>query len=505
MSSHHDTTVLEQPLQTFTAAQVTSSPDEDYQPLPEGCWTFPFHGNCPKCRHHHRAFEVQVKVSRDAGHVSYVYCEKCGHKWVAFGGRNSTRISLLSTTTSESDSTDKQVHYSLVQIVKLAAAKKALGTLPESPSPTIFRRNSKAASSSGSLRAFASSDIPAIRSPSPRVDEASHERSKSVEQTPANTKGHTRLLRKRDRTVQLFSELKFKLTTQISRLRRAQLKLKLKLPHKQPASSTGQLKHSHTRAPQTTTLIDVPADDPPATVHEQSVLGDEAVGATESVRDEVEKPTGRLTDMVIFIAELDKELLASLDEQERIKWMRKTYTEYKNRKKTTLQCSSITETSTTPLGPPLSGFSNRRSAEVFGAGFHHIEGLDGIVRRHSIATSDGASERWWDMDENTVVSVAATSGATPLQRPRPETGLPPAIPDRSPMNQTHRRSRQSLELHLHNRIRSLSSLRGNAGSRLSQGSITVHGSMTNIPQMLAQYDERRSSNPRPPLPRPTSS
>ncbi|KAH7406766.1 hypothetical protein DE146DRAFT_648372 [Phaeosphaeria sp. MPI-PUGE-AT-0046c] len=501
-SSHQSTAALEDNLATGT--QDTIPPSEHYKPLPQGCWILEFHGNCPRCRHHHRAAEVQVKVTEDPGQVSYVRCEKCQEKWAAFGGRNTTRISLLSTTTTEPDNMDRAFRYSLVQIVKVAVAKASLGTLPESSSLELSLQPSETASTSAGPHALVSPNGPAAHSPPEGADDIYQEQHQSLAQIQTTPKKQqTKLLRKRDRTIDFFFNLKIKLTNQLSRFRKAQRKLKV--PSQQPAESVRQSEQSQVQTAQCPTQNAGAVIEIPATEQTRSVLDEETVGATDSTHYDADKPTARLAEVVTFIAKLDKDVLASLNDQERVEWMRKTYTEFKNRNKTSLRYSSITETSITPWSPPMPDFLNRRSAEVFGAGLHHIEGLNDIVRRHSIATSDGASERLWDLDDSTAVSVALTSGAAPMQRPRPEIGLPPSFLDRLSIIQTHRRSRRSLELSLHSRVGSLTSLPGHARSRLSQGSMTVYGSMTNIPEMLSHYHGRRTSNPEPSLPRPTSS
>jgi DNA-directed RNA polymerase subunit M/transcription elongation factor TFIIS len=119
-SSSTSTTLLEELIRSDTS--LLQSHDQ-YEPLPEGRWTIAFQGNCPKCHHYNKA--LQVRVTSDFSQVSYVHCERCQDKWVAFGGRNSTRTSLLSTTMTEADIVERGARYSLVDIVKLAQQKAA--------------------------------------------------------------------------------------------------------------------------------------------------------------------------------------------------------------------------------------------------------------------------------------------------------------------------------------------------------------------------------------------
>jgi hypothetical protein len=106
-------------------------------PLPPGFYTLPIHGNCPRCHHYHRAATINVRVSGDSSRPSHVYCEKCKEKWLAFGGGNSTRISLLSTQTTEPDLLELDFRKELIGMVRSVtsiASPLALASVPEQPS-----------------------------------------------------------------------------------------------------------------------------------------------------------------------------------------------------------------------------------------------------------------------------------------------------------------------------------------------------------------------------------
>ncbi|KAF2466241.1 uncharacterized protein BDR25DRAFT_359606 [Lindgomyces ingoldianus] len=112
-------------------------------PISPGFYKLPIHGNCPRCHHRHKA--ATIKVSRDLSQVSHVYCERCGEKWLAFGGGNSTRISLLSTQTMDPDPNDVDFRSTLIEMVRSLTAvgsTAALASVPESPSRIPSREQS---------------------------------------------------------------------------------------------------------------------------------------------------------------------------------------------------------------------------------------------------------------------------------------------------------------------------------------------------------------------------
>lgn len=102
----------------------TEIPDDHYRPLPPGCWTLPFHGDCPHCRHHHSGVEVRVTIAEDPSQVSHVRCERCQLKWAAFGGRNTTRLSLMSTASTYPDVDDRDDRENLGDVVQETVAAK---------------------------------------------------------------------------------------------------------------------------------------------------------------------------------------------------------------------------------------------------------------------------------------------------------------------------------------------------------------------------------------------
>lgn len=115
--------------------------------MPPGVYTVPIHGNCPRCHHYHQA--ATIRVSGDSSHVTNVNCEKCDSRWLSFGGRNSTCISLLSTQSVELDQEEKQVRETLINMVRsvtsmssIASPTAALASVPELDSPGPSRQQS---------------------------------------------------------------------------------------------------------------------------------------------------------------------------------------------------------------------------------------------------------------------------------------------------------------------------------------------------------------------------
>lgn len=87
----------------------TASTDDGYHPLPPGTWTVPFHGNCPRCRHHHRRVEVRIAIAQDRSQAAHIRCERCNEKWAVFGSSNTTQISLLSASSTDPDVNDREL------------------------------------------------------------------------------------------------------------------------------------------------------------------------------------------------------------------------------------------------------------------------------------------------------------------------------------------------------------------------------------------------------------
>ncbi|KAF2735653.1 hypothetical protein EJ04DRAFT_511607 [Polyplosphaeria fusca] len=92
------------------------------QRMPSGLYELPIHGNCPTCRHRHRAALVKVRMSRSR--IGHVRCEQCRRKWIAFGdpNPNATCTSLLSSMTNEPDPIEMDFRSTLYEMVRSLSA-----------------------------------------------------------------------------------------------------------------------------------------------------------------------------------------------------------------------------------------------------------------------------------------------------------------------------------------------------------------------------------------------
>jgi hypothetical protein len=462
---------------------------EKYEPLPPGCWTLDFHGNCPRCHHHNRALQVHVRVTQDARHVSYVHCERCQDRWAAFGGRNSTRISLLSSTTTEPDLAARGVRYSLIDIVNLATGKVPLDTLPESLSPAPSRQSSvKEHTASKS-----SADFPTPRtsipiehtevSPTPIIQSHQHLEVNTCDAAlPATIRGNTR---------QLISILKAKVTKRFPILHRSSLKQRTSFL-KPPGLSARQIEKSPIRTPPVEGLDTVSAAPSTAAARSQKIPFDRR---TSDFQGKVVEPSKRIAEVVTFVASLDKSTLNSMSEEGRTEWMREQYTAFKARKKkhiAPLSMSTIVHEST-PTEPPPSPPRRleRISIEMLGIGARFegmtiFESLEAAFRRGSITISEATSEAPSAPDENTLVSSHRNSSQNRLQRLRHGLGRPQSLPNTLPSSSRLRPAiRNSYDALVAGRGSSTWSIRGQSTSRFSQVS-TLNSSTMSVDQSVSQ-------------------
>ncbi|KAF2849093.1 hypothetical protein T440DRAFT_427208, partial [Plenodomus tracheiphilus IPT5] len=95
---------------------------DQFKPMPIGRWLLDFHASCPRCHHYHHAAKLKIDNTCDKSKVSPIMCENCKEHWVAFGGRNTTQLSLLSVLTAGPDPVEREVHRMLVQMVRSVTA-----------------------------------------------------------------------------------------------------------------------------------------------------------------------------------------------------------------------------------------------------------------------------------------------------------------------------------------------------------------------------------------------
>ncbi|KAF2034074.1 hypothetical protein EK21DRAFT_85869 [Setomelanomma holmii] len=462
--------VIPLPTQPLRQDTCSSSSSELYPPIPFGRWTLPFHGNCPRCRHYHKAVLVKVNLRPDPKQVSYVRCEKCKEKWAAFGGRSATQISLLSDTTTEPDQMEKELKYSLIEMVRAATNVASLGAIAEPPtqgpshepsttSPEAEQANTNRVEEHESLHHDDLDQLPRVCT-YPTVEVANE----------ANI---------RSRPFQLASKLRRSVSARLSQPHREVLRKFLPGSSRNKISAR-KLEKSPVRVP--------PAATPPAVV--SSFDASEPVSSREIATDHhvtapsvtdfaLPGPSELHTEVVAYIQTLDTSTLPSMSEHERASWMREIYTAFKARQKgqaKLLGYSKVVETSAQQPQPPLEP-SSQLSLEVSNMTelFREIEAGS---RVSTFTISDGYSEAHMSSEENNV--AVQPQLLRHLQQERRGSGpqRPQSVPNapRSPPV-SHHRTRYSVDLlrqhDADNNIASAPRQGSPAPSRLSQTSTAI--------------------------------
>jgi hypothetical protein len=489
---------------TFPLRQGASSSNEtdNYKPLPIGNWTLPFHGNCPRCHHHHEAVQVRIKITRAPGEMSYIHCDKCESKWAGFGDRNSTQISLLSSATTETDSIETAVRYKLIDIVKIASAKATLQTLSE-----VTNLGTSSPSSTAKEALDLSAPGQTLTTSSKHQDTGLI--TELVSTPPCSTRAVI-VARQRSTLSRLLSRAKVRLSARIPMLHR---------DHAQQTKESLRPSSSHTKHINNSTVPNsLAADEGPIAgleacvePHIREISDDLGSVLFDKSNGTAAKPVGRMAEVADFIRSLDTTVLDSMNDTEREMWMRKNYSKFKARnKKSTapLGLSPIVESSVSNEPPRSLERIDRRSTEVFGAGAHvncHIEGLGSIetpLRRTSLVISEGTSDDPLSSDDstfvNTVVSTIRNTAPPRLEQLRRGMNVeqPHSMPNASRLpRRGHQRGRGSLD---------------SRGVPLwSQNSPTIHGSTASLQrtwseEAVQQYGDlegadSESADQQPPL------
>jgi hypothetical protein len=380
---------------------------DGYEPLPPGRWEVPFHGNCPRCHHYHRAVQIHINVTSDSRHVNYIHCEHCQNRWAAFGGRNSTRVSLLSTTTNELDPVHEEVRYSFYDIVKMATAKAAIGALREQSHPGPSRQPTHGLPFDSEVHTSLACQEP--HKPAPQTEHGSKieasQKQKCRDSTASPAVQQAIAARGRSSTGRLFSKIKVKLGINFGWLHRRRKEQTVSSSNP-PAMTPRQFQKSSVKLAPPTSLGLLMADEPDSRHQMHSISSpNEAV-----IPDSPGNRRIRLYEVVDFIRSLDKTVLDSLTDSEREQWMRKAYAEFKARRnRKPLLLSPVVETNCTePLSLRRERLG-RYSSELFGAGAH-AEGFEAVAlrRRNSLAISAHS------VPEYSLITSLSTPG--PLQR-----------------------------------------------------------------------------------------
>ncbi|KAL5117941.1 hypothetical protein ACEQ8H_004086 [Pleosporales sp. CAS-2024a] len=392
---------------------------------------------------------------------------------------NSTQMSLLSTNTTEPDLVAQEVRYKLIDIVNLAIAKAAVGTLSKSTGSPRSSRQSGEASANANLGSSTSSTHSLRQESPPEIEQdgaPGSTMSASVEPT---------LKFNRRRQMKYFlSEMKRRWKARMSKFHDGYT-TNISDSHRQEKMSARQFEKSpSTDAARTS--VDPVADrllvEPPSRlVYGSRLTPTDGTGTT--------RPT-KLAEVATFIASLDSTVLDAMNDEERKSWMRKSYTEYKahnRRSKSQLALSPIVENS---VVSELPAQFNRGSEDVRYAG-GLFSGIEDISYRHS-TSSETSFDALSFFDDSIVSNPAATAhGSTPqshLYRLRRgiNTQRPQSMPNSTSIPRyLHQRGRGSFDSRSYRGNGSTLSLRAQPASPRSQGSMTLNESNISLCQTLS--------------------
>jgi DNA-directed RNA polymerase subunit M/transcription elongation factor TFIIS len=460
-----------------TRDTFSSDSSAPYEPLPQGRYKIAVHGNCPLCHHRHSGAEVKIKVTADVSHVSRVKCEVCGQTWAAFGGRNATVISLLSTTSTESDEMAKEVRLRLIDVVKMATAQAAssLGTVPEQ------------------LTYQPAQEPPAVSSShentlTPRSLEISIPATAVEKELPARLDGNPQSASKHSNGLRRsLSKLRKSITRRIPTSFRVSIQQRI-TSIKGPSKTLRQMEKSPVNT--------APAGDQ-GVRGESSIKTDTHHGIEFAHLSRVTLPEGnvpgpatRFTDVASFLRDLDKSQLPFMDDKQRAAWLRRNYTDFKNRNQkhqTSLTISEVLGTSTDPYVPAESWDDRSLYVRATGAGFNRLGRVDSnnsSRERSSLSISDRFSEAPTVYDDITDDSVSG-SFRGPLQRLRGEMQRPLSLPGATQASPLLRDLfRNSLPSSRSNGVEGTSTARDQEPVRWSQGA--AYGGSTDVHDFASQ-------------------
>lgn len=415
---------------------TTSSRGHTPTPIPPGFYTLPVHGNCPRCHHHHKAATINVRISKDYSRVSHVYCEKCKEKWLAIGGGNSTRISLLSTQTTEPDLVENDFRSALIDMVRSVtsiASPAALASVPEQPSGGPSggpSRDHSVRSHKDDIHESARPESPGIASGLTEHGQGTStvHAKKSItdsERKEEGTSSDTRrakniLLRLKDRILVL-KKLQLR---QLMRSKKKEVKMTWRGRGKLPV-----VKVEETDSKATTSEV------PKLEQTREATHGD----AKTTIEDDKQpKPEVTTTSPTVPpTSNVDKDVLKGMTKEQRIAWIREQFSDFKCRCPRNCYCrgalSSATPSQTGGIGtpgpppPPSPRVAPERSLErshshdllLIGSHLNHFQTGEFFPgpRRFSIGSTTRLSQAATMVNSDT---LTATSGAPFLDLPRPQ-------------------------------------------------------------------------------------
>ncbi|KAF1829507.1 hypothetical protein BDW02DRAFT_146588 [Decorospora gaudefroyi] len=470
---------------------ASSAGSHQYLPMPPGHWLLDFHGSCPRCHHQHNAVKIKVDVSHDTRKVCRIRCEGCRQNWFAFGGRNSTRISLLSTVTTDVDLVEKEVRSALISMAKSATAiaSPILSDIPETSSHDRFQEHHGPSSADGGLR-------PA---PGPSV------------LTPKRVSFHI------PATIAGQESRPDSSTTQTTRarlpmLRSSSIKRWFGFSKKPSMSAKAMGKRPvQTPGPPIDSLLDSDTEGA-LPVRETNV---------SSQADVLNDLSGKSKEAIDFITGLKDDPLHTMDEKALTTWMRNKLTEFKSRSSHSFAANSITQTtraelSEVPYPPP----ARRSSLDGLDLGSHlgyfdrWWEWPNAHIRRpQSINISDRTSEALTMVNDGGAYPSGIRNSLHEFVHHRERRGSgsprPPSVhrPRRS-WQQSHPEARFSLDTTVWGgQMAGPSMTRGGPSNRWSRASLVgVNGMMsrTSLPMPVNEAEDGNGNTPSPPLPPPPS-
>jgi hypothetical protein len=414
------------PFESTLSRQDTASSagSNEYRPMLPGHWLLNFHGSCPRCHHQHNAVNIRVDVSRDPRKVSKVTCERCQQNWLAFGGRNSTRISLLSTTTTNPDVVESEVRNALISMVKSATAiaSPILTDIPETPFNDRANEYAGPSRVNSVLRPVPATSMPISGRVSFHVPATRNSQDAYTTISTSRTKPQFSIFR-RSSLRRMFGFTKEQMVS-------------AKAMGKRPVEEFGTSANS----PFVHSPIQAQTD------HELKASGRYETPLT--------RPTARSEETSNFVAGLKNESLDTMDKMELVHWMRGKITEFKSHRVASPSSTNSptvdtrSRTTQTELPPiPPTRLAHRSSIDLLGLGSHlgHFDRVwdwasDITHRSRSISISERTSEAITIVNEDTTFpSGIRNSWHEFVNRERRGSGSP-----RPPSMHRARRSLQQL-------------------------------------------------------------
>ncbi|KAH6644599.1 hypothetical protein C7974DRAFT_24327 [Boeremia exigua] len=391
----------------------SSYSSDAYSPLPPGLWTLDVHGNCSKCHHHHSSARVQINISRSPNGTTHVRCERCREKWLTFGGRNQTQLSLLSVDSVPPNPTAVHVRYSLINMIRSATAVAALSPvlagIAELPTPAVPSRQQSYHVTSlddpGAVDSFGHIAEDTILQPQVLVGSPT-----ALSVQPGNTQRYG------IHTGRYIAHLKENLGLRFPALHRANLSRRFGITKPSKISSNRLGKHPVKTGNSREGMLNTNCE--PITVTPEEFI------QQETMQGQPSQESGRFfesplpsTTAAHFLATLarDSTNLGALTEEEKVIWVRAKCTEFaewaaqaRNSHVTVPVGTSIDATYTIRTPQHEEGnLRQRLPTDILGVGSHY--GLfDGLypMRAHTLSISPNTSEAETAVDDNTTVASA---------------------------------------------------------------------------------------------------